>query len=159
LSFFDLVILEKNFFFNFIYLFIYFTFLFLVVYLNNFEFPLPKDDLYTVSLKLACWFWRRFLNDLTLFFFIVVLVSPLNRTWPFIWTIMNSLYLRMICKQFHWNWSAGSGEDFFFNFQCIFTLPWNRGGVPLIWTILNSLYVRMICANFGYNWPSSFGKM
>jgi hypothetical protein len=27
--------------------------------LNNFEFPLPKDDLYQVLLKLACWFWRR----------------------------------------------------------------------------------------------------
>jgi hypothetical protein len=24
-----------------------------------FEFPLPKDDLYKVLLKLACWFWRR----------------------------------------------------------------------------------------------------
>jgi hypothetical protein len=23
---------------------------------NNLEFPLPKDDLYQVSLKLACWF-------------------------------------------------------------------------------------------------------
>jgi hypothetical protein len=27
--------------------------------LYNFEFPLPKDDLYQVLLKLACWFWRR----------------------------------------------------------------------------------------------------
>jgi hypothetical protein len=35
--------------------------------LYNFEFPLPKDDLYqvllSILLKLACWFWRRrFLN-------------------------------------------------------------------------------------------------
>jgi hypothetical protein len=27
--------------------------------LYNFEFPLPKDDLYQVLLKLACCFWRR----------------------------------------------------------------------------------------------------
>ena len=27
--------------------------------LCNFEFPLPKDDLYQVLLKLACWFWKR----------------------------------------------------------------------------------------------------
>jgi hypothetical protein len=27
--------------------------------LYNFEFPLPKDDLYQVLLKLAFWFWRR----------------------------------------------------------------------------------------------------
>jgi hypothetical protein len=29
----------------------------LVLYLNNLIFPLPKDDLYQVSMKLACWFW------------------------------------------------------------------------------------------------------
>jgi hypothetical protein len=29
-------------------------------YLNNSEFPLPKDNLYQVWLNLACWFWRRF---------------------------------------------------------------------------------------------------
>jgi hypothetical protein len=27
--------------------------------LNNLEFPLPKEYLYQVWLKLACWFWRR----------------------------------------------------------------------------------------------------
>jgi hypothetical protein len=27
--------------------------------LYNFEFPLPKDDLYQLLLKLARWFWRR----------------------------------------------------------------------------------------------------
>jgi hypothetical protein len=32
----------------------------LVLYFYNFEIPLPKDDLYHVWLKLACWFWRRF---------------------------------------------------------------------------------------------------
>jgi hypothetical protein len=31
----------------------------LALYLNNLEFPLPKDDLYQLWLKLACWFWRR----------------------------------------------------------------------------------------------------
>jgi hypothetical protein len=31
----------------------------LALYFNNLEFPLPKDNLYQVSLKLACWFWRR----------------------------------------------------------------------------------------------------
>jgi hypothetical protein len=27
--------------------------------LKNLEFPLPKDDLFQLWLKLACWFWRR----------------------------------------------------------------------------------------------------
>jgi hypothetical protein len=31
----------------------------LTLYLYNFKFPLPKDDLYQVLLELACWFWRR----------------------------------------------------------------------------------------------------
>jgi hypothetical protein len=31
----------------------------LALALYNFEFPLPKDDLYQVLLKLACWFWRK----------------------------------------------------------------------------------------------------
>jgi hypothetical protein len=45
--------------------------------LNKFESPSPKDDLYQVWLKLAKWFWRRFLNDLIPFY-------TLKRTWPFI---------------------------------------------------------------------------
>jgi hypothetical protein len=35
--------------------------------LNKLESPLPKNDLYQVRLKLAQWFWRRFLNDPTPF--------------------------------------------------------------------------------------------
>jgi hypothetical protein len=31
----------------------------LTLYLNNLKFPLPKDDLCQVWLKLICWFWRR----------------------------------------------------------------------------------------------------
>jgi hypothetical protein len=31
----------------------------LTLYFNNLKSPLPKDDLYQVSLKLASWFWRR----------------------------------------------------------------------------------------------------
>jgi hypothetical protein len=33
----------------------------LTLNLNNLEFPIPMDDLYQVWLKLACWFWKRFL--------------------------------------------------------------------------------------------------
>jgi hypothetical protein len=34
---------------------------------EQFESPSPKDDLCQVWLNLAKWFWRRFLNDPTLF--------------------------------------------------------------------------------------------
>jgi hypothetical protein len=40
---------------------------------------------------------------------------PLEESWLLICTILNSVYLRMICTKFYWNWLAGSGEDFFFN--------------------------------------------
>jgi hypothetical protein len=31
----------------------------IVLYLNNFEFPSPKNDLYKVWFKLTYWFWNR----------------------------------------------------------------------------------------------------
>jgi hypothetical protein len=55
-------------------------------------------------------------------FYIFVIISPLKWTWPFIWTNLNSLHPRIICTKFDSIWPAGSGEDFFQNFQCIFTL-------------------------------------
>jgi hypothetical protein len=40
----------------------------LALYLNNLEFPLPKDDFCQVWLKLACWLWkRRFLKIFSVF--------------------------------------------------------------------------------------------
>jgi hypothetical protein len=44
--------------------------------LYNFEFPLPRDDLYQVLLNLACWFWRRrFLKIISKFYFFAI-ISP-----------------------------------------------------------------------------------
>ena len=43
---------------------------------------------------------------------IFVIISPLKRICPFIWTNWNSLHPRMICTKFDWNWPSGSGEDF-----------------------------------------------
>jgi hypothetical protein len=56
-----------------------------------------------------------------------VIISPLKRTWLLICTILNSLYLRMICTKFYWNWPAGSGEEDFFQYKHIeiwFSLLW-----------------------------------
>jgi hypothetical protein len=45
--------------------------------------------------------------------FCIFILSPsLKRTWAFIWTIWNSLYPRMICAKFDWNWLVGSGWYF-----------------------------------------------
>jgi hypothetical protein len=46
-----------------------------------------------------------------IFFLFFVIISPLKRSWPFIWTNLNPLHPRMICAKFDWFWPAGSGED------------------------------------------------
>jgi hypothetical protein len=61
-------------------------------------------------------------------FCIFVIISPLKRTWSLICTILNFLYLRMICTKFYWNWPAASGEDFSVNFYFFAIIsPWGRG--------------------------------
>ena len=49
---------------------------------------------------------------------------------PFIWNNLNPNHPRMHCAKFIWNWSSGSGEDFFLNFVNVFPnllLRPNRG--------------------------------
>jgi hypothetical protein len=90
--------------------------------------------------KLSCkydLFWlsgsgEDFLKMTSPHFCIFVIISPLKRTWSFIWTIYNPLYSSMIWIKFHWIWHCGSGEDFFFNINickysfhtCDITVMW-----------------------------------
>jgi hypothetical protein len=53
-------------------------------------------------------------------FYIFVIISPLKRTRPFIWTNLNCLNPRIIYTKFDWIWPAGSGEEDFC--LCICTL-------------------------------------
>jgi hypothetical protein len=39
----------------------------LALYLNKLEFPSPKGNVCQVWLNLACWFWRRFLKNVSVF--------------------------------------------------------------------------------------------
>ena len=84
------------------------------LHLNKFESPSPKDALCQVWLILARWFWRRrFLNFVNVFSLFRIL-SPLG-----IWTNFNSLYPRMLCIKFDWNWLGLSGEENFHFFVII----------------------------------------
>jgi hypothetical protein len=65
------------------------------LHLNKLESPTPKNNLYQVWLQLTYWFFRR-----GLLIFVITCISPLKKTWPFISTIFNSLYPRMICSKF-----------------------------------------------------------
>jgi hypothetical protein len=47
--------------------------------------------------------------------YISVIISPLKRTWPFIWTNLNSFHPRIICTKFDWFWPTGPGEEDFSN--------------------------------------------
>jgi hypothetical protein len=83
-----------------------------VLHLYNSEFPLPKDDLCQLWLKLACWFWRRRFLKISVNFYSFAIIFPWGKGTVFICTILNSLYLKMICANFGWNWPSGSEEDF-----------------------------------------------
>jgi hypothetical protein len=41
-----------------------------------------------------------------------VIISPLMSVCPFISTNLNSLYARIICINFDWNWLSGFGEKY-----------------------------------------------
>ena len=40
-----------------------------------------------------------------------VFISPCKRMWSFIWTNMNPLHPKMLCKKLGWNWPSGSWEE------------------------------------------------
>ena len=75
-----------------------------------FEQTSTKNAFCRVCLKLAPWFWRRFLKNSSVYFHSFVIISPWKRTCSFIWTILNPLYPRMLCAMFGWTWPSSSGE-------------------------------------------------
>ena len=99
-----------------------------------------------VLFKMTQWFWRRrLLKNLKKVFCNYLLFEDM---WPCIWTNLNSVHPRMLCAKFGWNWTIGSGEDFFLSFQCNFTISqlsplWEKAW-PFIWTNLNPLNPRML---------------
>ena len=67
-----------------------------VLRLNKFESPSPKDALWEAWLKLAQWFWRRFLKFLNVFFHYYVIISPWKRVGPFIYKNLNPFQPRIL---------------------------------------------------------------
>ena len=94
------------------------------------------------------------------YFCYFVIISPWKRTWPIIWTNLNSLHPRMLCAKLRWNWPCGSGEFFFLNFINIYLLFHNCLPLRKVMNLhsnLNSHYPRLLWAKFGWNWPSGSG--
>ena len=94
-------------------------------HLNNFKSFQTRDTICQVWLKLAQWFWRRFLN-----FRHFVIISSWKRAGPFIWIkfTQGCFLLSMIefWRGIFWNLSM------YFHYFVVIS-PWKREG-PLIWT-------------------------
>jgi hypothetical protein len=68
----------------------------LALYLNKLEFPSPKNDLYQVWLKLACWFWKRCSKNFSLFLLFYNYL-PLEKDVPLDLNEFEPTPQRMIC--------------------------------------------------------------
>jgi hypothetical protein len=64
--------------------------------------------------------WEEGFQMAQTYFCIFVIISHLKRNRPFIWTNLNSLYPKMICTKFDWNWLVGSEEVDFKTFSVFF---------------------------------------
>lgn len=49
----------------------------------------------------------------SIYFWYFLTILPWKTAWPFRSSNWNSLYLRMLCAKFAWNWPNGSGEEYF----------------------------------------------
>ena len=97
----------------------------------------------------------------SIYFNYFAIISPWGRVLAFICTNLNSIYPRMLCTKFGWNWSSSFKERIFEYFQYNFPISllsplWE--GLSPAWTNLNLLLLRMLCAKFGWNWPSHSGE-
>ena len=81
------------------------------------------------------------------------IISPCKKTGPFIWTKLNSLYTRLLCAKFSWNWLTGSGEEDCLNmsmyFRYLVSISFWKRARPFIWTNFNPQNPRILCAKFG----------
>jgi hypothetical protein len=86
----------------------------LALYLNNLEFPLPKDNLYHVWLKLARWFWRRrFFFNINICKYGFPYCCPSRLPGAMMWTILNLHYIRKLSCKYYLFWLSSSGEEDF----------------------------------------------
>ena len=67
-------------------------------------------------------------------FLIFVIISPLKRAWPFIWTNLTSHYPSIICIKYDWIRPAGSGEER--------KKTRGPGATSLTWVILSNISIN-----------------
>ena len=82
-------------------------------YFVKFDFPLHKDALCQVGLKLThvALEQRTFKCRQCFFFCQFCCYLPLEKGGPFIWTYLNPLNPSMLCAKFDWNWLSDSRAE------------------------------------------------
>ena len=80
---------------------------------KNLIYPSYKDDLCQVCLKFAWWLWRNFFKNIVNVFSQFQNYLTLEKWGVYHLKNLNSLYSRMICAKFGWNWPSGSWEEKF----------------------------------------------
>ena len=91
-----------------------------VLYLNRLESSSPKNALCQVWLEFAQWLWR-FLNFIKVFLLFGYSLPLEMGGGALHLNKLESLYPRMLCDKFGWNWPSGSVEAYL-NFVYIFSL-------------------------------------
>ena len=77
---------------------------------NVFECPFHKDILTVPSLVEIgqVFLKKKIFKSRQCIFLYVAIISPWKNAWPLIWTNLNSLYPKILCVMFGWNWPSGS---------------------------------------------------
>ena len=94
----------------------------------------------------------------SMYFHYFVIISPLKRPGPFIWTnwipFTQGCFVPRLVKigPVVLEEKIFLISSMYFHYFVIIS-PWKRAG-PFVWTNLNPLHPRMLCAKFGWNWPS-----
>ena len=80
------------------------------IHLKKFEFPLSKNALCQVWLKLAQQFWRRRFLNFVYVFSLFCNYLPLEKHVALYLKKLESPFPRMLCAKFGWNWLHNSGD-------------------------------------------------
>ena len=84
----------------------------MILHLNKLESPSPRILCTRFGWNWPNGSWEDEFKISSMYFRYFIIISTWERTWTFIWTNLNSLYLKMRCVQFSWNLPSDSGNKF-----------------------------------------------
>ena len=98
---------------------------------------------------------------MTMYFCYFPIIPPWKRAGPYIWTNLNTLYPRMHCAKFGWDWPSGSGKDFLISINVFLLfcnyLPFEKGTALYLIKFLN-LCTQGWFLQSSVNWSNGSGE-